>query len=237
MVKTIVAFILSFGILAGFISDNEKIQQNDFEEIVELALENNVEIKSWMALSRGKVGQATDLNDLNKQIADFMMNHDTYSWKKILEEENSHYVWLGKKENDNGIMESIKLKAYKSGETYKIAITTEVKGTQISDNQVEWVREKMKDDNTFYTVSGVIGSTDIQLNQVAEKMIKDAQGKTVEQLREKSFVSVSAYSDTIETELMTAKREKMNLQIGLRANEESNKIDVTIGTPIITTEY
>lgn len=237
--KMTIALILSFGILAGFYSNNqdENIQRNDLEDIVEIANKNNVEIESWMSLSRGKIGQANDVQDMQNQIEQFMSNHDSYKWKSILEEANSHYVWQGQKENEHGIFESIKLKAYKSGEKYEIAITNEAKGNQLTAEQVNWISETFNDSNTFYTISGVMDSKGSQLDKIAEKMVGDANGKAVERLQEKSFVSISAYSKVFESELMTAKKEKINLQVGLRENNENNVIDVTIGTPIITTEY
>ncbi|MEH7223284.1 YwmB family TATA-box binding protein [Bacillus sp. JJ1566] len=235
--KLTITLILSVGILAGFFTNNEATRGNDLEEIKMLAEKNNVEISSWMALSRGKLGQANDVNDMKNQIEVFMSNHDSYSWKKILEEENSHYVWQGQKVNEHGITESIKLKAYKSGEKYEIAITNEAKGTKLTAEQIKWTGESFEDSKTFYSISGVLASKERELVEVVAKMVKDAQAKNVEQLQEEKFVSVSAYSKAFESELMTAEREKINLQIGLRANVEKNEIDVTIGTPIITTEY
>ncbi|MCC3358549.1 YwmB family TATA-box binding protein [Bacillus sp. REN16] len=234
--KMTIALILSAGILAGFFSNNEATKGNDLEDIRLLADKNDVEIATWMALSRGKVGQANDVKDMKNQIEQFMGNHDAYSWKNVLEEENSHYVWQGQKENEHGIKESIKLKAYKSGDKYEIAITNEAEGTKLTADQINWVSETFEDSKTFYSISGVMLSKKNQLSEVAAKIIGDAQAEAVEQLHEDKFVSVSAYSKTFESELMTAKQEKINLQVGLRVNME-NEIDVTIGTPIITTEY
>ncbi|WP_077620498.1 YwmB family TATA-box binding protein [Bacillus sinesaloumensis] len=235
--KMTIAFILSFGILAGFFSNNEVVEKNDLEDIKKLADQNDVEIISWMALSRGKIGQANDAKDMLNQVEVFMKNSDSYSWETLLEEKDSHYVWTGQKLNEQGISESIKLKAYKMGEKYEIAITNEAKGNQLTVDQLEWVSKHFNDSKTFYTVSGVMESTEIQLDEVASKFVSDAQAKTVEQLKERSFVSVSAYTTIFDSELLTAKQEKMNLQIGLRMGEDRTKIDVTIGTPIITTEY
>lgn len=236
--KMTIALILSFGILAGFYNDQEEIiQKNDLVDIKEMADKNEVEISSWMALSRGKVGQANNVHEMNQQIETFMSDHGSYSWKSILKEENSHYVWQGLKENDNGITESIKLKAYKSGGKYEIAITNEAKGNQLTADHVEWVSETFVESNTFYTVSGVMKSKANQLDEVAAKMVGNVNAIMVEQLQEKSFVSVSAYSKVFESELKTVKQEKINLQLGLRADADKKEIDVTIGTPIITTEY
>ncbi|WP_010677947.1 YwmB family TATA-box binding protein [Bacillus timonensis] len=237
--KMTMALILSIGILAGFYSNNqdELIQKNDLIDMKELAHKNNVEIQSWMALSRGTIGQVNDVKEMENQIETFMSNHDSYSWKSILEEENSHYVWQGKKENELGITESIKLKVYKSAGKFKIAITKEAQGKELTAEQINWVRESFKDSTTFYTISGVMKSKGSQLKEIAAMMVEDANGKAVEQLQEKSFVSVSAYSTLFESELLTAKQEKINLQVGLRENVEQKGIDVTIGTPIIITEY
>lgn len=234
--KMTIALILSFGILAGFFSNNEATQGNDLGDIKELADKNNVEISSWMALSRGRIGQANDLKDMQHQIEQFMSNHDSYSWKNVLKEDNSHYVWQGKKENEHGIIESIKLKAYKSGGKYEIAVTNEANGKKLTPEQINWVSETFEDSKTFYSISGVMSSKN-KLSLIAEKIVEDAQAKVVEQLQEDAFVSVSAYSKVFESELMTAKQEKINLQVGLRADIENEEIDVTIGTPIITTEY
>ncbi len=234
-----IALILSFGILAGFYSNNqdEMINRNDLEDLKVVAENSDVTITSWMALSRSKLGQAKDNDDMKLHVEKIMNEYDTYSWKSILEEENSHYVWQGTRENKLGIAESIKLKAYTSGAKYEIAITHEAKGNELTNDQLEWVSQSFVDADTFYTVSGVSQFNSNQLEEVATSIIAATNGEVVEKLSEKRFVSVSAYSQAFESELLTANQEKINLQVGLRADVEKNKIDITIGTPIITTEY
>ena len=72
----------------------------------------------------------------------------------------------------------------------------------------------------------------------AKTLLNRFSGKTVESLNEENFISLSAYTDNWDTKIPLGNEEFMNLHIAYRnSNENSGITKVTIGTPIITSEY
>ncbi|MBE0185511.1 MULTISPECIES: YwmB family TATA-box binding protein [Bacillus] len=76
----------------------------------------------------------------------------------------------------------------------------------------------------------------IVLQKKANQLLNEFQARSVEHVVEPNFVSISAFTDEWEEYIMTSKH-KMNLQIALRSAEMGGKHTVTVGTPIVTTEY
>ncbi|WP_158077167.1 YwmB family TATA-box binding protein [Caenibacillus caldisaponilyticus] len=88
--------------------------------------------------------------------------------------------------------------------------------------------------NFFACVSG---NFDGKMNNVSKKMnaiLSVFHARIVEKVEEKTFKSVSAYTDHWQ-DFITSNGRKINVQIGLRTVGQSTT--VTVGTPIITTEY
>ncbi|QBG58154.1 hypothetical protein D2M30_3855 [Bacillus amyloliquefaciens] len=76
----------------------------------------------------------------------------------------------------------------------------------------------------------------IVLQKKAEQLMKEFEASPVEHVVEPHFVSVSAFTYKWTDYIMTSKH-KMNVQIALRSAGMGEKHTVTVGTPIVTTEY
>ncbi|MFS0862843.1 YwmB family TATA-box binding protein [Fredinandcohnia sp. 179-A 10B2 NHS] len=237
--KLTIPFLLSLGLVVGFFSNSETEitkEQNDLETLNQVAVMNEIKVESWIAFSRTRYGQATDKKEMLSMANELMASLDEYTWRNVVEDDD-HYIWQGERVTNEGIKEKLKLKAYVLGSKYELSTTLEAKGELLEEDQLDWVKKTFKEDeSTFYSVTGKIQSTN-ELSNLTNNLITDVNGKMVEQLLESEFVSVSAYSDVFETELRTANNELINMQIGLRTSADQNHVDVTIGTPIITTEY
>lgn len=59
----------------------------------------------------------------------------------------------------------------------------------------------------------------------------------VEGMKEKNFISLSAYVNEWEMEIPTKNKEVFNLQFGLRVDPGGKYLNVAIGTPLITSGY
>lgn len=66
--------------------------------------------------------------------------------------------------------------------------------------------------------------------------MKEFNATSVEDLIEPNFVSVSAFTNEWKESIKT-KKHQMNLQVSLRNAGMGEKLTVTVGTPIVTTEY
>ncbi|ARW08634.1 YwmB family TATA-box binding protein [Bacillus atrophaeus] len=80
------------------------------------------------------------------------------------------------------------------------------------------------------------GKMNIVLQKNANQLVKEFKAKPVENVVEPNFVSISAYTDEWNDSIMTPEH-KMNLQVALRSAGMGEKHTVTVGTPIVTTEY
>ncbi|NLX62999.1 MAG: hypothetical protein GXZ06_10975 [Tissierellia bacterium] len=90
---------------------------------------------------------------------------------------------------------------------------------------------------TSCIVGRVEGKVDIAKNEKEFlKLIKELKGKVVEDYKEDSILSISAFTPLIEEYIYTGNK-KMNLNIAARYNEEENNTYILIGTPIITVGY
>lgn len=135
--------------------------------------------------------------------------------------------------------ELITLTAYKSGEGYKVLQTYSYTGKKWSEKAYFDILQKLNNKkDIFFTVKAKLtDSGKRDLNEKANLLLDELSAVQVESLKEKDFVSISAFNDNWEYFLPTANHKKMNLQLALRKNVEESKINLTIGSPIITVEY
>lgn len=239
IMKIVFSVLVSISLLAGIYTNNQEdnLKINDMTEMKEIVDENNIVITSWKVYQRKELGTANSSEEMMKKITKFKTTYEDYNWELTLAKENHHYVWNGRKrENSSGMTEGMKLTSYVSGGKYEIGLTYEVKGTELNQNHLAWIEKTFnEEENIFYTIAGNLESTDIVT--LSNEILTSANGEVVEQLNENSFVSISAYSNVFESQLITKNDHPFNMQVGLRVNGETSKIDVTIGTPIITSEY
>lgn len=71
------------------------------------------------------------------------------------------------------------------------------------------------------------------------KRYTEQLGATIQEvLKEETFVSLSAYNNEWDTGIALVNGNNMNVQVALRQNPDlGQQTRVTLGTPIITTEY
>ncbi|MHB8172376.1 MAG: YwmB family TATA-box binding protein [Thermincolia bacterium] len=87
-------------------------------------------------------------------------------------------------------------------------------------------------------LSGIIdGSNSVSENKaIAEKAFESLGIKPFEGISNEGLVSLTGYSPEIREKLMMGEKE-LNINVALRYNRLENKTYVTIGSPIIATEY
>ncbi|HEX6922214.1 MAG TPA: YwmB family TATA-box binding protein [Bacillales bacterium] len=108
---------------------------------------------------------------------------------------------------------------------------------QFSSIYFNRIDKLFSEDPTIFTC--VSGRFDAKMKPVllnrAQQLLGEFSAVPVEKLDEKTFVSVSAYTNQWKQSIQTG-NEQMNLQVALRT-QGGSVATVTIGTPIITTEY
>ncbi|MBD8070833.1 YwmB family TATA-box binding protein [Bacillus sp. PS06] len=241
--KQFFSISLSISILFGFyqhVFGNE--QYETLHTLMTMAEDNAVEVNQWTIYSRGHIEYVEGQTEMNMYFEQIIKDYPEFSWQQEEEKVDHHYVITGMKENEKiGIKEKLIITAYPYQGQYEINRSNEITGTAWTDEQQSYVTNEYSDlfsgSEMFYTIRGKALKDDIKLEEKANRLIESVDGKIIEGLSEREFISISAFSNNIESQTMTNGKDEMNLQLGMRTTEASSTIEVTIGTPIITTEY
>ncbi|HZG58991.1 MAG TPA: YwmB family TATA-box binding protein [Anoxybacillus sp.] len=205
--------------------------------------QNGAKIEEWVIYTR--------------EYSQTVKDHATFLQKaNELKEKLHSFQWTVKKDNDiwkatglyehSSIKEKIQLVMTVTNKKPQTYILYEVKGFGWSDaNSITFFEEIgknlskifVKEPTFFSCVKGEFSDKmkGVLLNQ-ANHLLAEFQAKPVEALQEKTFVSVSAYTERWENALPST-NQLMNIQLALRTTGLGEKTTVVVGTPIITIEY
>jgi TATA-box binding len=223
---TLIIFLYGFQAMREGESNQDKISQ-----IVEIYDQNGIEVEEWAMYTR----ETLDLASLKDAIAYIEGKLGSLEWEKNVDKavtiiQNHAYTE--------------RIVVVNHGQ--KVQLMYEVKGDKW--NKKEWetlskkIEEQIDDIFPLYPIifSCVKGVFDDKIEGVlqkqAQRLLSDFQAESIESLNEGTFVSISAYNSKWNDALPTEKK-KMNLQLGIRQDEKSEKTTITVGTPIITSEY
>ncbi|MFC0274854.1 YwmB family TATA-box binding protein [Metabacillus herbersteinensis] len=231
---TIIIFISIFFLINHFSSVYSMPSFKELEDIKNVAEVSNVEIKKWKVYIKDTKSNIS-LQRVKNELRDIFNKDVGYSWEK--EEDEHHYQATGVIEKGN-IIEKVIIsvlpskKGYTITYTYQLMVEGDIDSNVLNQTNILFDFEK---NNRFLTVEGVTnGRTSNSL--LSGKILDFMEGEKVEELNEKGFLSVSGYTGKWKNQLKLANQNLMNIQIGIRKlNEETSK--VTIGTPIIISEY
>ncbi|WP_227937049.1 YwmB family TATA-box binding protein [Alkalihalobacillus deserti] len=184
-----------------------------------------------------------------KDFINFASSFEKNGWGKMSlttegTEWKAHFTYV----RPSGITESLQFFVYptpsQNGSTH--LVTYEVFGTNgsvIESNIVdELVEERiheldMEDSTTYVQIQANDRSTSKDIEKRAQAWIHQLGAETVEALKEESFVSYSAYNPDW-TPYIETNGTRMNIQVAIREKQGMGTgTTLTIGTPIITTEY
>ncbi|MDE5055217.1 YwmB family TATA-box binding protein [Niallia taxi] len=241
MKKTIL-ILLCFLLLVTITTKETKAfyEDNELSQITKIAVQNNINVDNWTMYIKEPIKQFTTMSDLDKSVSTFMKTEKDYTWSKK-QAEKDHFKIEGKKESANlELEEKVLIIIYSQNGKYNLSITYDMKGNW---NESKWpaifnmYKNKIENYSTFYTVQGT-ANVEQSLYNEASHLLTDFSGEKVQSLNENNFVSLSAYTKRWENKLPLGDNQYMNLHIAYRVTSESkNKVKVTIGSPIITSEY
>ncbi|WLD93141.1 YwmB family TATA-box binding protein [Alkalihalobacillus sp. AL-G] len=214
-------------------------------QITSVMQQSDIDIKNWSLYGKSTSGFVSDFTGYVNVVESLQAKSPSFNWEKIIES-NEHWSVTGFNIHSSGIKERVSVFAYPHKKQYKTYIIYEVEGhdwnSQVWDSFKPEFRKKVQwflgESPSIYTcVQGTdSGTIDIVLQKMAKQLVQSFNATTVEALYEETFLSLSAYTDQWKHSILTD-QQKMNLQIGLRTHGIGGKTTITIGTPIITTEY
>ncbi|MGC4379093.1 YwmB family TATA-box binding protein [Fictibacillus sp. Mic-4] len=247
MKKCVLFFILIFVLASSFgVNAKSKVGSSQLTDIVNAMEANQIKVAKWSLYTKGTLGLISDFKGYEKMVGQLMRTTPGFNWES-LDSKRPHWEVTGTRRNNvEGVTERLTLVQYPHKgklETYLI-YAAKGKGWQNKKwNEFKGVFDKQMDTifskpmPVFTCVTGMFNDKmNVGLQSQARKLLHTFSAVPIEELNEKTFVSISAYTRNWNEVIMTKKR-KMNVQIALRDKGLGKKRTVTIGTPIITSEY
>ncbi len=214
-------------------------------DITRVMDQSGISIENWSFYGKNKIGFVSDFSGYVLLVESLQAKSPNFRWEKIAEK-NEHWSVSGHYTNQYGIEEKVSVFAYPHKNRYMAYVIYDVKGE--AWNPGIWnafkpeyrnkVRLFLGENVQIYTcVEGVkFDKMNIVLQKLAKQLVQSFDATIIETLEEETFLSLSAYTDKWKPSILTD-QQRMNLQIGLRNSGIGGKTTITIGTPIITTEY
>ncbi|MFC0274816.1 YwmB family TATA-box binding protein [Metabacillus herbersteinensis] len=230
--------ILVFVISIGFSSVKGMHQEADFsqlQDLQEISKSNNINIHEFKVYVKQEKVEMS-LEAIKSGLKEMKKRKPSFIWT---EENDGHHTTIeGNTNRHNKIKEKVRIYVTPHQKGYKVTYTYEVIGNEIDlalETELEGVPFEYEQNNQYITVKGK-SLNEAKLDDLREKLLIDFDAEKVEGLNEVGFNSISVLSEKWDTKLKLDESKSMNLQIGLRESGTQG-IDVTIGTPIIITEY
>lgn len=215
-------------------------QDNELSQITQIAKQNNIFIDNWSMYIKEPIRKYSEMKDLDRTIDDIKDTEKDYSWSKKKFVKDYYKIEGKKKTSIADLEEKVLIIIYSQSGKYNLSVTYDIKGKW---DETKWpaifnmYKNKIEDYSAFYTIQGT-KNINQSLYTEASKLLTNFSGEEIQSLNETKFVSLSAYTKRWENKLPLGDNQYMNLHIAYRETSEStNQVKVTIGTPIITSEY
>ncbi|WP_186320409.1 YwmB family TATA-box binding protein [Fictibacillus phosphorivorans] len=242
---TITAILLLVMITSGYAKTDEKT--NEVTHIIDVLKKSGATPDKWTMYFRGQTGFASKGLGYVKQAEELKRNYPEFTWA-VTEDEAGHYKMTGLFErNDIGVREKMTVITYpqkdQSASYFIYAVEGLVNANQNWKEIQNLIDSRVKQSiggnpKIFSCVTGTYGDKMVvDLYSQANELVRAFSGDPVEELKEETVVSLSAYTEQWEQAIYTGHQHKMNLQVALRSEGLGSGTTVTIGTPIITSEY
>jgi hypothetical protein len=254
MVKTgniLLFFILLFSVsfypsINTEATDNKIYPEDELSNIVKIMKQNNMDVIEWSVYTRGSLGELGSIDEYSNMLEELDTTFGSgFTWGKT-KSENGHLKTIGKLQKEKDINEELTLIAYPENGIYKTYLVYKIYGNDWRDTRTNSLKIQIKQKVTqifhetpliFTCVKGqTIGKMNLSLYERANELLFEFSAAKIEELKERNFVSISAYTPNWGSSIYTHDKE-MNIQISLRDIGMGGKTAVTIGTPIITSEY
>lgn len=246
-------FVLFISLLFIVIGAGSANDQNDTEQLAEILFvmdKQLIEVSEWKLYTRNHLSNWRKKDEHEAELESIKSVTKDFTWENALTtDENGQRKIIGTlQHHDLGFIETLTYIVYPHHESFNSYLIYEIQGDKKpTDNSLETLshlinsrHEDLFTSNTKYftCVTGNINDKlNFGLNERMELLLNEFSATITEELNEETFISISAYNNTWNN-FITTNGKKMNLQVAIRDQQRlGGKTTVTIGTPIITTEY
>ncbi|MDV2886463.1 hypothetical protein BTR22_04035 [Alkalihalophilus pseudofirmus] len=222
----------------------------EIESILDLAQQEELHVQGWQLRMRAGQGQVSDLESFKQYVHNLNSQFTGWNVSDVHMSETDWSIEATRPSVLGDSQERLSIYAYEQHGSYEIIHTYELNGTStkaLGERELHELLEERKEsfslqDSPVYSQVRAVRPEDSEyvqpsLGDQARDFVEKLGATEIESLNEETFVSVSAYND-VWTDAIVTNGHKMNLQVALRSGETMGSgTTVTIGTPIITTEY
>ncbi|MFC7391851.1 YwmB family TATA-box binding protein [Scopulibacillus cellulosilyticus] len=240
----IIFFFGAYSYSSAETGSHEKASFHKLETLADAVRDQGAHVTRWSLYARETSLQLKHPSEFYEQAKHLKKNFPEYTWQSVAKEQGYYQITGYRIIPNTEVKESVSFFAYPQNNNYKTYIIYEVQGNKW--NIKSWrsytpeIATKLSKiftgkETIFTCVNGKYSDTmKSGLSKRVEQVLAHFSAEKVEQDNEKTFVSVSAYNRQWKDSIETNQR-KMNLQVALRTVGSATSI--TIGTPIITSEY
>ncbi|MGO5014171.1 YwmB family TATA-box binding protein [Niallia sp. Sow4_A1] len=238
MKKTIIYITASVLLISLFFYFNYKVSGKEdklLKTIVNLQ-SINADISQWSIYTKKEKKSNTSLNIYYQRESELKKKYQQFNWE--VEKDKNHHIKLTGTLKDQNIQQLITLTAYNENDKYNILETYSYKSRDWNKEEYQNVLKSLDEkENYFFTVKALVRKKD-NIKHISTLLLKKFTGNSIEKLVEDDFVSITAYNKSWKDYLTSNKKNKFNIQFGIRTNKElQDTYNLTIGSPIITEEY
>ncbi|WP_191567673.1 YwmB family TATA-box binding protein [Metabacillus idriensis] len=233
-VFTIIVIIFSIFIFNQNSDVSGKLKDDALNDLHQMALNHDIKVENWNMYTKESENNL-DIQSVKKEINQVKKKGSIYDWETELDEHHMTLTGTYKNSNRN---EKVIVGVVPSGNSYNLSFTHSVKGNGkdiMAQVELVLIPFQYDQDNQYVTISGETARP-IELNRLKEKLLNDSGAKEIEALKEKNFYSISGYTSKWDNGIAAINDQLMNFQLGLR-KKDNGIIHITMGTPIITSEY
>ena len=246
--------IILAGLYLGFSGSGQATADNSFQElksILEVMDKHDIEVTEWTLYTREHLNHWTEPSGYFDEFVALQEKTANFDWEpNLTKQRNGQMRAVATLDHRNkGILETLTYIVFPHNEQHHSYLIYEVEGTE-KVTEKDWqelspvLNSRLEDlfqtNAKIFTCATGNASDKLKssLYEKAEMLVNEFSGQKIEQLKEETFISVSAYTNVWNDAITTANDQNMNLQVAIREKERlGGETTVTIGTPIITTEY
>ncbi|QOY37222.1 YwmB family TATA-box binding protein [Anaerobacillus isosaccharinicus] len=245
----IILFSLYFGLnWSGEATDEKPFRE--LEKILEVMDKHEIELKDWTLYSREHLNSWNASGEYENELHELMIKTNEFDWQPLFDDDlkGQKKAVASLNHQDFGVTEMLTYIIYPHNEQLHSYLIYDINGTEklaadewksISPVFSSRLEDLFTNNTKIFTCASGIGSDKLNFGLItqADRLLAEFSAETIESLKEETFISISAYTNTWNNAIAT-NGQNMNLQVAIRAIEGlGGKTTVTIGTPIITTEY
>ncbi|MCY8092760.1 YwmB family TATA-box binding protein [Bacillus haynesii] len=236
-------FIVVLFLIVHVFQSLEAAGNTPLEQMAEGLSRHDVELEEWTLHTKKQLTLSE--KDFFAKLKHFKKQHRQYQWTLTREDDDTVKATGVFQDKKNHINSKIYLVSTHKNQRLVSYLLYEQKGAgprenwnatykQFERDAFDIMREKTA---IFTCLKGHLnGMMNVVLQKKANELVHEFDAKSVEDLIEPNFVSISAYTNEWKESIKTEKH-LMNLQVSLRNAGMGEKLTVTVGTPIVTTEY